>query len=157
MLFPPFAIRILQLIYPIWEPNRKRDRALEVIAVGLSRSGTDSLRTALKLLGYDECHHASIFIAQEPGQSPQWCRLALRKYHTDPALSPAERGLDAREFDRCIGNCMATTDIPGATFATELIRAYPHAKVIVNKREDEEAWYESILNTFGTESPFGSW
>ena len=52
---------------------------------------------------------------------------------------------------------MATTDIPGATFASELIRAYPHAKVIVNKREDAEAWYQSILKTFGTQSPFGSW
>jgi hypothetical protein len=52
---------------------------------------------------------------------------------------------------------MATTDMPGATFASELIRAYPNAKVIVNKREDVEAWYQSILKTFGTQSPFGSW
>ena len=52
---------------------------------------------------------------------------------------------------------MATTDMPGATFANELIKAYPHAKVIVNKREDVEAWYQSILKTFGTQSPFGSW
>lgn len=52
---------------------------------------------------------------------------------------------------------MATTDIPGASFACELIRAYPDAKVILNKREDVEAWYQSVLNTFGTSSPLGNW
>jgi hypothetical protein len=52
---------------------------------------------------------------------------------------------------------MATTDIPGATFACELIRANPDAKVIGNKREDVEAWYQSVLSTFGISSPFGSW
>ena len=52
---------------------------------------------------------------------------------------------------------MATTDIPGATLATDLIRAYPDAKVIVNKREDVEAWYRSLMNTFGVASPFGKW
>jgi hypothetical protein len=157
MLIPPFLIPYLKLFYPIKEPLRTRDRPLKIIAVGLSRSGTDSLRAALKLLGYNECHHASVFIAEEPRQGPQWCRLAWRKYHTSAKLSPAKRGLDATEFDKCIGNCMATTDIPGASFACELVRAYPNARVIVNKREDVEAWYQSVLKTFGTSSPIGKW
>ena len=157
MLIPPALIPFFKLLYPIKEPLRTRDRPLEIIAVGLSRSGTDSLRTALKLLGYNECHHASVFIAEEPGQGPQWCRLAWRKYYSSAQSSPAKRGLDAAEFDKCIGNCTATTDIPGATFACQLIRAYPNAKVIVNKREDVEAWYQSLLKTFGTSSPLGRW
>jgi hypothetical protein len=71
MLLHPSLIPFLELIYPITKPNRTRDRPLEIIAVGLSRSGTDSLCTALKLLGYNECHHASVFIVEEPGQVPQ--------------------------------------------------------------------------------------
>ena len=160
MLIHPAFIPIIKLIYPIQEPNRTRDRPLEVIAVGLSRSGTDSLRIALKQLDYDECHHASVFITQEVGQGPQWCRLAWRKYHTDPSLSLEERRLDASEFNKCIGNCMATTDMPGATFAGELIRAYPEARVIINRREDVDAWYYSVINSFDNPkipSPFGQW
>jgi hypothetical protein len=159
MLLHPSLILLLKLIYPIAEPNRTRDRPLEIIAVGLSRSGTDSLHTALKLLRYNECHHASVFTVEEPCQAPQWCRLAWRKYYDHPALSTAlaaaEKGLDATEFDKCIGNCTATTDIPGATFACDLIRAHPDAKVLVHKREGVEAWYQSVLSTFGTSSPFG--
>src|ERR1700761_1742624 len=160
MLFPPSVIPVLKLLYPIREPTRTRDRPLEVIAVGLSRSGTDSLRIALKQLGYNETHHASVFITEEVGQGPQWCRLAWRKYHASSTLSPRERGLDAAEFDKCIGNCMATTDMPGATFACELIRAYPEAKVIINKREDIDAWYKSVIKSFDNPaqpSPFGQW
>ena len=160
MLFHPNVISALKLLYPIQEPARTRDRPLEVMAVGLSRSGTDSLRSALKQLGHNECHHASVVIAQDNGQLPQWCRLAWRKYNTDPSLSLEERGLDASEFDKCIGNCMATTDMPGAAFACELIRAYPEAKVIINKREDIEAWYRSVINSFDNPkkpSPFGQW
>ena len=118
------------------------------------------LRLALKQLGYNECHHASVFVAQEPSQGPQWCRIAWRKYHSDTLLSPEERGLDASEFDKCLGNCMATTDMPGATFACELIRAYPDAKVIINTREDTGAWYQSVIRSFDdpkVPSPFGQW
>jgi hypothetical protein len=160
MLIHPALIPILKLIYPIQEPDRRRDRPLEVIAVGLSRSGTDSLRIALKQLGYNECHHASVFIQQDVGQGPQWCRLAWRKYHTNDSLSAEGRGLNASEFDKCIGNCMATTDMPCSTFACELIEAYPEAKVIVNKREDVEAWYQSVIKSFDNPkepSPFGQW
>lgn len=156
MLFPPWLIPWLKLLYPISELHRIRDRPLEVLAVGLSRSGTDSLRSAIKLLGYNECHHGFYLLTEAEGEAPQWCRLAWRKYHTDATLSPAQRGLDAAEFDKCIGNCAATTDAPSIVFACELIRAYPDAKVIVNKR-DMEAWHRSMAETLGSASLFGSW
>ena len=98
MLVHPFFIPLLKLIYPIQEPNRTRDRPLEVLAVGLSRSGTDSLRLALKQLGYNECHHASVFVGQENGQGPQWARLAWRKYHTDVTLPARAAWVDCRGF-----------------------------------------------------------
>lgn len=92
MLLHPSLIPLLKLLYPIEEPNHTRDRPLEVLALGLPRSGTDSLRKALKLLGYDECYHGHLFFFEQPGDGPQWARLAWRKYHTDPSLPPDERG-----------------------------------------------------------------
>lgn len=38
--------------------------------------------------------------------------------------------------------------MPAAAFATELIKAYPDAKVILNTRKDMDRWYESHLETF---------
>jgi hypothetical protein len=38
------------------------------------------------------------------------------------------------------------TDLPAAQFHTELIAAYPEAKVILTTR-DMEAWYESVMST----------
>lgn len=156
MILHPAIIALAKLIYPIKEPNRTRDRPLEVIAVGLPRSGTDSLRTSLRLTGYNESMHGFVFVLDEPGQGPQWCRLAWRKDHTSSTLSPEQRGLGAADFDKILGNCRATTDIPCASFACELIKAYPDAKIIVNKR-DEDAWYHSVMKTFGGGSGFGGW
>lgn len=42
---------------------------------------------------------------------------------------------------------MATTDAPFASFGVELLRAYPNAKVILNRRSDLDAWHRSQLNT----------
>ena len=156
MLLHPALISLLKLIYPIQEPNRTRDRPLEVLALGLPRSGTDSLRKALKQLGYDECYHGHLFFFDQVRDGPQWARLAWRKYHTNPSLSPKDRGLDATEFDKILGICRALTDMPGVGFACELVRAYPDAKVIINKREDAEAWYQSVLHSFdGPDVPEG--
>ena len=44
---------------------------------------------------------------------------------------------------------MAITDLPAARFAPELIAAYPNAKVILNKRDDADAWYRSFDETMG--------
>ena len=45
-----------------------------------------------------------------------------------------------------LDHCNAVTDLPAAQFHTELIAAYPEAKVILTTR-DMEAWYESVMST----------
>jgi len=54
------------------------------------------------------------------------------------------------DFDAIIGHCAGISDLPGATFARELIAAYPEAKVILNTRSDMAAWYASFESTIGT-------
>jgi len=54
------------------------------------------------------------------------------------------------DFDAIIDHCAGISDLPGATFARELIAAYPEAKVILNTRSDMAAWYASFESTIGT-------
>ena len=46
-----------------------------------------------------------------------------------------------------MGDCAAVTDQPSCGFAHDLITAYPDAKIILNYREDVEAWHASVKNT----------
>jgi hypothetical protein len=64
--------------------------------------------------------------------------------------------LNAKEFDKIIGNCMAITDVPMVLFSHELIRLYPDAKVILNYW-DVDDWYNSCLGTFGKILAKPSW
>lgn len=123
-LFP-----ILARIYPLPEKNLKRDRPLQVLALGISRSGTESLRQALIQLGYNDCHHGFRYITS-PDEILQWCRLSLAQQRKDRDF------LNAVEFDKVLGDCMAVTDTPCCMFAEDLIRCFPEAKIVFNYRED---------------------
>lgn len=50
------------------------------------------------------------------------------------------------QWDSILGHCKAITDIPGAFFATELVEAYPEAKVILTTRTPE-SWHASMMQT----------
>ncbi|KAF2102369.1 hypothetical protein NA57DRAFT_63340 [Rhizodiscina lignyota] len=134
--------RILSLIYPVKEPARHRhpDKPLSVLALGLSRSGTDSLRQALEQLGYSTCYHGTAQIARQRGLIPATNPNDMSWWHFDS-------GLTRQDFDRILADCRAVTDLPCSMFVDELLRCYPEAKVIVNFREDVEAWHTSIAKT----------
>ncbi|KAF2163802.1 hypothetical protein M409DRAFT_68361 [Zasmidium cellare ATCC 36951] len=134
-------LALAKIIYPIQEPNLKRDRPLEVLCLGLSRSGTESLSKALVLLGYDETYHGLQVVSHRVSDVPQWHRLGKAKMNGDKAF------LCAEEFDRILGHCMAVTDSPCCIFSEELIRCYPQAKVVLNKRRDVKAWEQSVKGT----------
>jgi hypothetical protein len=42
-------------------------------------------------------------------------------------------------------------------FADELIKAYPEGKIIVNYREDVEAWHRSVVNSWSTAEKRAGW
>ena len=135
------SISILKLLYPIKEPNLSRDRPLQVLALGLGRTGTDSLRNALYELGYKEIHHG-FRVAMAPGEAVQWCRLAKAKF-----FSRDQGYLTRPQFDKVLGDCEGVTDLASAAFAVELLRAYPEAKVVLNRRRDLEEWHASQSKT----------
>ena len=136
----PLAISLLRIIYPLSLPDVQRDRPLEVLALGLSRSGTDSLRNALLTLGCTDCYHG-FKLSAEDNHTLQWIRLGHSSVHGNTDL------LRTEEFDRVLGDCAAVADLPAAGFAKELLVAYPHAKVIVNYRDNVDEWHASFQNT----------
>lgn len=60
-------------------PPRKRTKPMEVICVGLPRTGTESLQNALLRLGYDHTCHGWDIILENPSYLQQWARLARKK------------------------------------------------------------------------------
>ena len=92
---------------------------MRVLALGLSRCGTESLKLALEELGYQGVYHG---FETTGSHSVSWCKLFDRKFK--------EQGRVAREdFDRVIGDFEAVTDVPCNMLGEEMIAAYPDAKV----------------------------
>lgn len=133
--------RIFELLYRTPEtPARQRKVPLQVIAVGLSRTGTESLCRALSTLGYDHVYHGFDFLKQSDQVHP-WVQLLERKID-----SPWSE-IMAQDFDGIIGHCAAVTDLPCSALAPELVAAFPDAKVILNQRKDPDAWFKSYAAT----------
>ncbi|ORY95639.1 P-loop containing nucleoside triphosphate hydrolase protein [Syncephalastrum racemosum] len=104
---------------------------LQVIGAGFGRTGTDSLRTALNMLGY-RCHHMKEMMV--PGRYP----LEFR----DAYLHPEKE----TDWDMIYDDFDAAVDWPSTSFLKQLMDKYPEAKIILTER-DAESWYKSIYNT----------
>jgi hypothetical protein len=103
---------------------------LDVIGVGLGRTGTASLKLALEQLGFGPCHHM-LELFQRPGDAARWQARA--------------RG-EAVGWDELLGGFRSTLDWPSVHFWRELVHDFPNAKIILTVR-DPESWYDSISNT----------
>lgn len=93
---------------------------MQVLALGLSRCGTESLKFALEELGYKGVYHG---FETTGSHSVSWCKLFDAKSGGKGAKIMTE------DFDRIIGDYEAVTDAPTCLLGAEIIRAYPEAKV----------------------------
>ena len=91
---------VLKLIYTTPHESRVRTQPLAVLALGLSRSGTDSLRTALEKLGYTTYHGFQVVATD--GAAREWTLLADRKWNADARGETSK--ITAHDFDRLIGH-----------------------------------------------------
>lgn len=112
---------------------------MQVLALGIGCSGTESLRFALK---DHETYHAWTTAETQPEDVIIWNRMLRAKFRRK---NPLQRTLpiSAAEFDLVLGNCAAVTNMPGHVLAHELIAACPEAKVILNRQADLDAWLAS--------------
>lgn len=68
-------------VYALSEPPpRTRTKPMEVLCVGMPRTGTESLQHALLRLGYDHTYHGWDIIYEQPNYAQQWVRLCRKKY-----------------------------------------------------------------------------
>ena len=103
---------------------------LKVIGTGFGRTGTDSMREALNILGFGPCHHMYEVIANEE-QKQLWRALA--------------KGT-APDWERLFAGYVSCVDWPSAHYWPELIKVYPEAKVILTYRSPE-SWWASVEKT----------
>ena len=122
---------------------------MEVLALGYSRTGTLSMRSALETLGYPNPYHFSSFY-DNVRDCDIWLELIAAKFEGKGEVTK-------RQFDGLLGHCGAVTDMPCHLFAAELIDFYPDAKVVLVEREIE-SWYRSwsafLDNAFDPILPF---
>ena len=104
--------------------------SVKVVGAGVGRTGTSSLKLALKELLGGRCHHMSE-TEEHPSQYPVWQAAA-------EGVMP-----DWGEF---LKDYVALVDWPGAAFWPELSAAFPNALVLLSVR-DAESWYESASET----------
>ncbi|KPI36199.1 uncharacterized protein AB675_8897 [Cyphellophora attinorum] len=117
----------------------KRTVPMKVLALGLGRTGTASLRTALKELGYTDTYHMLSASMENPPDSLCW-------QDAFAAIYEGKGKFGREEFDAILGHCQAVCDWPAIAFSKELIEAYPEAKVIITTR-DVDTWHDSVLKT----------
>lgn len=113
--------------YSRWEP------------LTLANVGSASITQALEILGYEGVHHGIQAISSQL----EWIYFSKASDAFYPVL-PTYTGapFTRADWDVLFGPYEAVTDM-GSFFATQLIEAYPEAKVILVERDIDE-WYDSM-------------
>lgn len=104
--------------------------ALKVIGTGFGRTGTDSMREALNLLGFGPCHHM-YEVNANPEQKARWRALA--------------KGAPP-DWEALFEGYASSVDFPSSCYWRQLIEVYPDARVVHTWR-DTESWIESYRNS----------
>lgn len=112
---------------------------MRVLALGLGRTGTASLREALQMLGYQGTYHMMAASVENPPDSLCWMDAFAAKYD-------GKGKFGREEWDALLGHCQAVCDWPAVAFTKELIEAYPEAKIIMTTR-DIDSWHKSVMKT----------
>ncbi|KXH47567.1 hypothetical protein CNYM01_11912 [Colletotrichum nymphaeae SA-01] len=116
----------------------KRVVPLEVLALGMSKTGTSSMQRALMILGYNDVYHGFAMVSNIC-EVEMWMEGMHAKQNPKSGQQPFGR----TEFDQLLGHCGAVCDMPANFFGPELVAAYPESKVVLVER-DIESWYKSF-------------
>jgi hypothetical protein len=111
-------------------------QSLKVIGAGLGRTGTESLKQALEILGFGACYHM-FELMKHPDHVQEWEKL--------------ERG-EQPHYTRLFDGYQSTVDFPACMFYREFMAQYPNAKVVLTVR-DADKWYDSAAKTIFRGAP----
>lgn len=122
-----------------------------ILCLGLPRTGSLSLTTALNILGYDRIHHGNIHVRDSAGWArwgrAAWCAFPYMRNELYPKRPPIwlpnpPTSFTRSDWDDLIGRDWEGVTDFGALVAKELVETYPRAKVILVER-DVDKWAES--------------
>jgi hypothetical protein len=108
--------------------------ALEVIGTGFGRTGTDSMREALNILGFGPCHHM-VEVTENPLMKARW---------------RAFMDTDERNWEALFEGYRSCVDWPSVHYWRDLVAHYPAARVILTWRDPDSWWtsYEATILRF---------
>src|SRR5438128_8442485 len=104
---------------------------MQIIGVGLLRTGTTSLALALEQLRYGPCYNMRALIS-EPKRAADWAAAA--------------KDWASADWHRIFAGYESAVGSPCTAFWREIVDAFPSAKVILTVREPQK-WYESASGT----------
>lgn len=116
-------------------------RKTQILSLGFYRTGSQSLKEALEILGYRDVFHS----CEMSKDASKFTGYELAADDNIPCLPTYTGKTWTREqWDEYIGPCEALTDM--TPFAYPLLNVYPEAKVILVYR-DFDSWAKSYLET----------
>ena len=104
--------------------------SIKIIGAGFGRTGTNSLKLALEILGFGPCYHMF-----EVGKNPEHVNV----------WNNANNGKKVNWRKLYVGY-QSAVDWPTVSFLPQLLQEYPDAKTILTLRDPEE-WFESARTT----------
>lgn len=116
------------------------DGSLRVIGAGMGRTGTDSLRNALDILGVGPTYHMIELLGISDTQTRPVSPLEMlgfAKGHND-LWAELNRNITLGvkpDFSFIAKDYNSAVDFPSAAFWPELLEAYPNAKVVLTVRD----------------------
>lgn len=114
---------------------------LEVVSLGLPRTGTTSLYAALESLGFGPCHQG-IDLFRSTARNEAFIDFWARAL--DGRWRPGDPKLNARLHELMQGY-RSVTDMPIFSLPDEVYAAYPDAKYILTVRPGGgDAWFKSM-------------
>jgi hypothetical protein len=117
--------------------ERERNKPMRILVLGMPRTGTSSLCLALRKMGYTP--HQMRDVLSKPSELGLWQEAINSTLIRFSKQAPYGRP----EFDKLLAEYDVAMDLPGCIFATELVDAYPEAKVILTKKRYED-WERSM-------------
>ncbi|EJD38217.1 hypothetical protein AURDEDRAFT_116572 [Auricularia subglabra TFB-10046 SS5] len=129
------------------DSKRTYGAGMQVIGLGLGRTGTGSTKIALNKMGYKTFHMNEV-MSDMRHFSTKWPEI----------YEKVDTGTVTRaDWDALFKDFNATLDFPAAMFPRELYAAYPNAKFILTVRDDAKKWHDSVVNTVSKTNEWPLW
>ncbi|KAF2021113.1 hypothetical protein BU24DRAFT_438364 [Aaosphaeria arxii CBS 175.79] len=130
------------------KPPHPNPKPMQILILGMPRTGVSSLRAALNVLGYNTFHGS--MLQNTPELYPYW-EEAISAYHYDTAANYTHE-----DYDKLLGDYNVSCNMPGTYVWRDLVDAYPDAKIILTNR-DPDRWMTSMKASVDEGIKWRSW